>query len=163
MLRLILMRHAKSDWSAGPSSDHDRPLNPRGRLAAAELGAWLRAQRLIPDQILCSTSIRTRETCLRLNLPQDIPTTDRKQLYLASADDVLAVLKTATGQTVLMIAHNPGIGVMAEQITSHRPEHPKFRQFPSGATLVADFDLPNWGSAGWGNAIAQHFIVPRDL
>jgi phosphohistidine phosphatase len=38
MKRLILMRHAKSDWSGGALTDHDRMLNKRGRVSAAALG-----------------------------------------------------------------------------------------------------------------------------
>lgn len=163
MKRLILMRHAKSDWSGGPSSDHDRPLNARGRDACSALGAWLRAEELIPDQVLCSSSMRTRETLVRFDLPVGIQTTETRDLYLASADEILAALQNATGQTVLMIGHNPGIGMAAEAVLATLPDHPKFLQYPTGATLVADFDIDNWDQAGWGKAIARHFEVPREL
>ena len=46
MKTLILMRHAKSDWSGDGLADFDRPLNPRGRRSAAALGDWLRAEAL---------------------------------------------------------------------------------------------------------------------
>ena len=36
--RLILTRHAKSSWDDPTITDHDRPLNGRGRRAALELG-----------------------------------------------------------------------------------------------------------------------------
>lgn len=163
MKRLILMRHAKSDWSGGPSSDHDRPLNPRGRNASANLGDWLRATALIPDQILCSSAIRTRETCLRLKLPDSVDLHETKTLYLASAEQILTALKAATGDTVLMIGHNPGIGMAAEAILSAPPDHSQFRQYPTGATLVADFDTDSWEQVAWGKANARHFVVPRDL
>ena len=59
MLRLILMRHAKSDWSHLDLSDHDRPLNNRGKASAAALGDWLRVKSYLPDQVLSSTAART--------------------------------------------------------------------------------------------------------
>jgi phosphohistidine phosphatase len=163
MKRLILMRHAKSDWSGGPSSDHDRPLNPRGRRASAQLGDWLRAAALIPDEVLCSSAMRTRETCLRLGLPQNVPVREIKALYLASADVILKTLQTAVGQTVLMLGHNPGIGMAAEAVLSAPPDHPQFMPYPTGATLVADLDIGSWDQAVCGTAIARHFMVPRDL
>ncbi len=62
-----------------------------------------------------------------------------------------------------MIGHNPGIGMMAEAILTDLPEHFKFMAYPTGATLVADFDITDWADADWGKANARHFTVPRDL
>ena len=163
MKRLILMRHAKSDWSGGQSNDHDRPLNPRGRKASAALGNWLRQNDLIPDHVLCSTSIRTQETLLRLDLSDTMRVQLLRPLYLASAQTLLAMLQTAKGNCVLMLGHNPGIGLAAEQLVRRPPPDEQFHQYPTGATLVADFDIAQWSEASWGNAIAQHFVVPREL
>lgn len=163
MKRLILMRHAKSDWSGGPANDHDRPLNPRGRKAATALGGWLSSHEIVPDQVLSSTSARTTETLKRLNLPPEIDTQFLRTLYLAPAEVILNTLQEAKGDCVLMIGHNPGIGMTAEAILESLPAHPKFTAYPSGATLVADFDIADWSQADWGNANARHFTVPRDL
>ena len=92
MRRLILMRHAKSDWSHG-TSDHDRPLNPRGRGAAEALGNWLRTEGLLPDAVLCSTAARTRETCALLNLPESCAVEHLRQLYLAEPSEIIANLR----------------------------------------------------------------------
>ena len=163
MKRLILMRHAKSDWAGGPSSDHDRPLNPRGRNASAKLGDWLRVEALIPDQILCSSAIRTRETCLRLELPDSVALHETKTLYLASAEQILTALKAATGDTVLMIGHNPGCAMLADMLLAQRPDHEAFDRFPTCATLIADFDISSWRDLKLGTGTAVHFTVPRDL
>ncbi len=163
MKRLILMRHAKSDWSGGPLSDHDRPLNPRGRAAAVALGDWLRAQAILPDQVLCSSAERTGETCLRLKLAKTTPTTFTRKLYLASHQQIMMALRQATGDAVLLLGHNPGIATAAAELVQQPPNNPKFDQYPTGATLVADFDIPDWQEADWGKAIARHFVVPREL
>ncbi|NEK22927.1 histidine phosphatase family protein [Sulfitobacter sp. JBTF-M27] len=162
MKRLILMRHAKSDWSGG-GNDHNRPLNPRGRKAAAALGDWLRAHDLLPDQVLSSSSMRTHETFVRLDLPQDIDVIFTRALYLATHDEILKAMRNASGDTILTLGHNPGSGIAASQILASPPDHPQFQQYPTGATLVADFDIDDWKDADWGKAIARHFVVPRDL
>ncbi|MFC6639321.1 SixA phosphatase family protein [Sulfitobacter sediminilitoris] len=115
MKRLILMRHAKSDWSGG-GNDHNRPLNPRGRKAAAALGDWLRAHDLLPDQVLSSSSMRTHETFVRLDLPQDIDVIFTRALYLATHDEILKAMRNASGDTILTLGHNPGSGIAASQI-----------------------------------------------
>lgn len=163
MKRLILMRHAKSDWSGGSTSDHDRPLNTRGIASAKALGDWLRAQGILPDQVLCSSAERTSETYLRLGLPEDTQTTFTRDLYLASHQDILAALQQASGDIVLVLGHNPGIGIAAAELVTSVPDDPKFHQYPTGATLVADFEVDTWRDADWGKAIARHFVVPRDL
>ena len=103
-LRLILMRHAKSDWHLD-LPDHARPLNKRGCRTSTALGAWLRHNQYLPDEIISSTATRTLETCDLLKLDTQPRTSDK--LYLASHDAMLDVLRTATGQTVLMLGHNP--------------------------------------------------------
>ncbi|HBS40186.1 MAG TPA: phosphoglycerate mutase, partial [Rhodobacteraceae bacterium] len=66
-IRLILMRHANSDWHLGVP-DHARPLNTRGRQASTALGGWLRHNQYLPDEIISSTAARTLETCDLLKL-----------------------------------------------------------------------------------------------
>lgn len=163
MKRLILMRHAKSDWSDGLTSDHDRVLNPRGQRSTALLGQWLRDEELIPDEVLCSSAARTRETFVRLDLPEDTPAHFERGLYLASEDQILDRIQRAKGNVVLVVGHNPGIGFCAERLLPAPLEHPQFAKYPTGATLVADFDIDHWADAKWRTATARHFTVPRAL
>src|SRR3546814_11572611 len=64
-----------SDWSSDVCSSDLRPLAPRGRRAAAAMGAYLRTERLIPDFALCSTARRARETFVlaAAELDGDVP------------------------------------------------------------------------------------------
>jgi phosphohistidine phosphatase len=163
MKRLILMRHAKSDWSGTALTDHERLLNERGRASAAALGNWLREMEILPDEIFSSSSARTKETLVRLDLEEQPDAHLTRDLYLASEDQILNVLQRAKGDCVLLLGHNPGIGICAENIVSSHPAHPQFSLYPTGATLVADFDIDRWADARFGNAIARHFTVPRDL
>lgn len=162
MLRLILMRHAKSDWRTG-LSDHERPLNDRGRSSGSGLGAWLRDNGYLPDQVLCSSATRTGQTLLALGLPEGIPTTFTRNLYLAEAEEMHAALRGAEARCVLMIGHNPGIAELAAQLVSAPPEHHRFADYPTGATLVVDFDAMGWNDIGWHDGQPIDFLVPKDL
>lgn len=160
MKRLVLMRHAKSDWAAG-QPDHDRPLNPRGRRSAEALGDWLRAKNFLPDGALCSTATRTRETLAGLKL--DGPARFEKRLYHAGPVAMLLCLQEAQGDTVILIGHNPGIAAFAEELMSTPPRHPRFDDYPTGATLVAEFDIDHWAALAPGTGRAAAFVIPREL
>ena len=59
---LLVMRHAKSSWKDASLSDHDRPLNKRGRTAAPRMGELIRDQGILPDYIATSSALRARAT-----------------------------------------------------------------------------------------------------
>lgn len=156
---LILMRHAKSSWDT-PGPDHDRPLNARGRRAADTMRDWLRQNGPLPDEALISSAARTMETWQRLSL--DTPLRVEPQLYHADAEAMLRVLRSARGEVVLMVGHNPGVGDLAAEVLSEAPSHPQFDKFPTCATLVCRFETP-WRDAGFGQATPLAFTVPKVL
>lgn len=161
MKTLLLMRHAKSSWAEPGRDDHSRPLNGRGRRGAEALGRWIRDNDLVPDEVLCSDAARTRETWRRLDLPGEV-TLDRA-LYHAEGAALMARLQQATGDRVLMIAHNPGIAEFASRLTPDRPEHPRFAQYPTGATTVLHFPISEWAALEWNTGRLASFVIPADL
>ena len=64
--RLMLMRHAKSSWKSQVPTDHERPLNERGRRDAARVGKRLAKLGWVPDLVVGSDSRRTEETWERM-------------------------------------------------------------------------------------------------
>lgn len=158
--KLIVMRHAKSGWDT-PLPDIERPLNARGRRAAKALGDWLRQHGLCPDAVLCSSAQRTQETCTGLGL-QTAPTLSRG-LYLASCDRLLEQCRRAVGETVLIIAHNPGIAECAERLAAKPAPHPHFFDYPTGATTVFTCPIGSWAELRFGVNEITHFVIPREL
>ncbi len=158
---LILMRHAKSSWDDYKLADHDRPLNKRGRRSAKALGEWLARKPWQPDQALVSTARRTQETFagLGLSLTADFTRT----LYHADAAEMQLVLETGSGETVLMIGHNPGISLFAQDMAAAPPDHPRFSDFPTGATVVMEFDIQGWDEVERGTGKVLDFVIPREL
>jgi phosphohistidine phosphatase len=163
--RLILTRHAKSSWDDPMTPDHDRPLNDRGRAAAADLGEWLASRGYLPDEVLCSDAVRTRETWegIAPGLPASPAPVLKPALYHAGPDVMLAVLRHAKGDCVMMIGHNPGIAEFAGRIVAQHPHHPGFRHYPTGATLVTSFEIDSWSDLVFGMGAVRDFIVPREI
>ena len=159
---LILTRHAKSSWDDPFLNDHDRPLSKRGRKSAPAVGAWLKKNNWLPDEVISSTSARTRETWQRMGL-QATTVGFTRDLYLAGPHEVLTALSGASGQTVMMLGHNPGIAGFAAQIVRQRPEHERFPDYPSGATTVIRFDIDNWADVVWHSGDVLDFAIPREL
>lgn len=163
--RLILTRHAKSSWDDPLTPDHDRPLNERGNAAAADLGDWLASRGYIPEEVLCSDALRTRKTWSGVApaLPGTPILSLKPALYHAGPDVMLAVLRHAVADTVMIIGHNPGIAEFAAKLVATRPVNAEFSRYPTGATLVMDFVISSWDQAGWGLATTLDFVIPREL
>ena len=167
MKTLILMRHAKSAWDNPAASDHERQLNKRGREAAPKIGKWLVEQGFAPDQIMLSDAARTIETWERMAsyFPEAPSPTYHRDLYLADPSVMAARLSEATGDTVLMLGHNPGIAELAEALAATPPNHTRFHDYPSAATTVFRFDIQTWKdlprSVHQGQVLA--FAIPREL
>ena len=164
MKRLILIRHAKSSWDA-PFDDHARTLNDRGRTAAAAIGGWMKANGYVPDTIYSSDAARTRETTdVIVGTLEASPVIEfRDQMYHGSPSTLMKVLKAAEGDTVALIAHNPGIAFFAEEIVAAKPDHTRFFDYPTCATLVCDFDIKEWAEAVPRSAHVVDFVVPKDV
>ncbi|MDQ2067483.1 histidine phosphatase family protein [Xinfangfangia sp. CPCC 101601] len=165
MKRLILTRHAKSSWDDPLMADHDRPLNARGKAAAADLGQWLASRGYVPEEVLCSDALRTRNTFSGVApaLPGAPVLELKPSLYHAGPDVMMAVLRQAKADCVMMIGHNPGIAEFAHRLVSKTPISPDFRRYPTGATLVVEFGIEDWAEVGFGQAVTLDFVVPREL
>ncbi|SMX39597.1 SixA phosphatase family protein [Octadecabacter ascidiaceicola] len=162
--RLILIRHAKSSWDA-PFDDHARTLNDRGREAAITIGGWLREKGYLPDTIYSSDAARTQETTERLvaALGTTPPVSFKDNMYHAPPATLMRVLQKAEGDTVALVAHNPGIAYFAEEIVAQKPDHRRFLDYPTCATLVCDFPITTWADAVSRSAQVVDFVVPKDL
>lgn len=163
-LRLILIRHAKSDWDNAGLSDHDRPLNDRGCRAADALGGWLAQGDLAPRTVLLSTAIRVAQTWDGLAPHLGSPDISRhERLYHATPETILDAVAKQGSADVMVIAHNPGMAALAQYLVAETPTRVEFHRFPTGATLVLDIPGDDWTALGPACAQVVHFIVPRDL
>ena len=84
-------------------------------------------------------------------------------LYRAGPDVMMAVLRHARADVVMMIGHNPGIAEFAARLVAHAPANPEFARYPTGATLVVDFDIADWSVVAFGTGVTADFIVPSEI
>ncbi len=156
--RLMLLRHAKSDWPDVP--DHDRPLAKRGRKDAPAVGRWLRGRGYLPDVVVCSTARRTRQTW-ELAAPElgGSPSVHfEPRAYAASAQTLLYLARELPGrcQAALLIAHNPGIEDLANALADVE------LRFPTAAVAVFEF-TGDWPELAPGRAHLLDFTTPADM
>ena len=62
MLKLYVMRHAKSSWDNPNLDDHERPLSKRGEKNAKKICEFFVKKNYKFDYILLSSSKRTKKT-----------------------------------------------------------------------------------------------------
>ncbi|MCU0710913.1 MAG: histidine phosphatase family protein [Pirellula sp.] len=131
MKKLVLMRHAKSDWNQN-EPDKRRPLNPRGRAAAPRMAEWLRESAFWPDVLLCSTATRTVETWQLMcekDGAGDAQVEFLDELYLAHELVIYQMLcdywtRSNACETLMVLGHNPGMENLVAMIAGVPLEMP---------------------------------------
>lgn len=141
---LVVLRHAKSDWS-GDDEDIARPLAKRGRRQAPDAGRWLNANLDRIDLALVSPAERARSTWHLVAEELDAPPEMRldERLYAASAGQLLGVVRELPDElhTVVVVGHNPGIEQLVARLTG--------QEIPMPTSAVAVIALPgSWATAG---------------
>ncbi len=118
---LLIIRHAKSDWSDDTLEDIDRPLSDKGKKQACKMGHWLAEHDLIPQLILASPAKRAQQTLSRLTRHWDAPpeTETVEALYNADVDTLLHILNRLpdTLRRVAILGHNPGLEKLLAWLT----------------------------------------------
>ena len=115
---LILLRHAKAADPDDYATDIERPLTARGHRDATAAGEWLAEQGLVPDAVLCSTAVRTRETLSDVSLKSDTSVIFDPRIYAGPALDTLDLVQSvgATVETLLLVGHNPTISDLSDEL-----------------------------------------------
>lgn len=172
-MRLLLLRHAKSDWSKD-ADDHARPLSARGRKAAPAIARFMRSRDYLPEVVFCSTALRTRETLELLLVAWRKKPALRyeRALYLADWPVLLAQLKKAPARAspLLLVGHNPGIEQLAlalalqpRSVAERARLQLMTQKFPTAALAVLDFEIPSWRNLKPGLGQLIDYVRPKDL
>lgn len=163
---LYLLRHAKSSWDDPELEDHERPLAPRGRRAVTVLAKHLRAERIEPDLVLCSSARRTRETLEGVDPPGE--RVIEAHLYGASVGELLGRLQRIPDgvQSAMVIGHNPALQVLALRLAAGNEDSSDLaeiqRKLPTGALVTLSFEGA-WNDLAPGSARLTAYVRPRQL
>ncbi len=121
MKTLLILRHAKSSWDEPGLTDHERPLNDRGKKDAKRVGQLLVETDLVPDRIVSSTALRARKTADKVaqacGYAGQIETTPR--LYLAAPWQIIELVRETADDCLrlMIVGHNPGLEDLVRQLT----------------------------------------------
>lgn len=139
MKRLLLLRHAKA---VAGYPDEERALAPQGLTDADSLGKALAAENRGPDIILCSRALRTRQTATAIAGEERIQLVP--ELYQAGSDEIISIIRhLALGaETLMVVAHNPGIGVLARILA--RKQAARCDAFPPCTLAEYSVNVEDW-------------------
>jgi phosphohistidine phosphatase len=148
MERLILLRHGKAESDAMSGQDFDRALTPRGRRDTLVTCQALVDAGLYPNLVLVSPAARAVQTweaassVFSRTLFKPIPS-----LYEISPAQILALAKDEgrVARTLMIIGHNPGLGVLSAQLAHQYHAEPEVMtavgmSFPTAAASVTQFE-----------------------
>ncbi|MGK5628083.1 SixA phosphatase family protein [Streptomyces sp. URMC 123] len=164
--RIVLLRHAKAEWSQ--ESDIERPLADRGRKDAPAAGRWLAGAGITPDLTLCSTAVRTRETWKLVvpELPQRPRTVYEDRLYEASLGELIALLNETPDDVndLMLVGHNPGMHALADALSGEAEGDLLARMnrsgFPTASIAVVGF-TGSWKAVEHGVGRLLAFWAPH--
>ena len=172
--RLVVLRHAKSSYPSGVV-DHERPLGARGVVDARAAGAWIRDHVGIPDRVIVSSALRTRQTWILASEELGFPSVGgagdaghvsiEPRVYEAWAPTLVEVLRELPAEvtTALLVGHNPGCETLAHDLA--RDSDPAAAaalalKYPTSGIAVLDLEV-DWASLGPRTARLVEFAVPR--
>jgi len=171
--RLVLVRHAKSDYPWGVD-DHDRPLNERGRRDAPAVGRWLAEQITWSEGdepvALVSTATRAQLTWGLASAElgdrwQEVPVIGESRIYEAPVSALLDVVREAgrKSRLVVLVGHNPGLaGLVLYLAADDALRREATAKFPTSAIAVLEAEQPLAEAVDMpGSMRVSAFAVPR--
>lgn len=162
MKTLYLLRHAKSSWDFEDLSDHDRPLNKRGRQDAPLMGRELMSREIEPDLIVSSSAVRALTTAALVAKELEYPTETieiNEAIYGASKEELCGIIQATSDDVnkLILVGHNPTITDVANLLS---PEH--VASIPTTGVVCLTFDCSHWEEIEKENATLHFFDFPKN-
>ena len=160
---LILIRHTKSSWANLNMRDFDRPLKKDRTDDAQNMAKRLKKLGLNPDLILCSPSLRTKQTveffCNKLKYDYNKIVFDMR-LYESSAEEYMQVIReTDTAvQTLVVLGHNPSITHFVNQFLAN-----KIDEVPTTGVVWLELENDTWEIYSTTSCKLRAFLSPKTI
>ncbi|MDB2389951.1 histidine phosphatase family protein [Alphaproteobacteria bacterium] len=166
MARITLLRHGKSENPQAGISDFDRVLINRGQQNASNVGKMMVRQKMLPDLVLVSPAIRTKQTYefASQNWP-DIPVEFVDSLYEATANQLMYVIEDRAGQSqnILVIGHNPSLVVLLNRMVGSTHTDNNLSYFPTCCLADIGFEADKVSDIDQDEGRLLSIIRARDI
>ena len=168
MKSLTLLRHAKSGWDDPVLRDFDRPLNGKGRRAAARMGRYLRDEGLAFDCVVASPALRVQQTIAGVEDGYGRPLRplfDRR-IYMASSATLIDLVQGLDDgcARALLVGHNPGLEDLVLALAAASPCRDEVEEkYPTATLAELTFAADRWADLAEGGGAMTRFIRPREL
>jgi phosphohistidine phosphatase len=159
---LLVMRHAKSDWSIDGQKDFDRVLNARGLEAAPKMGDFIKQKNYVPQSVISSSAMRAKTTAqiaIRAAAGNESMISYNEDLYYGTSSSYLAAIQTfdlAETTIGMVVGHNP----LVEQFISLLANNSLI--MPTAGIACIQFSLENsWKEITPHSGQLKWFISPK--
>jgi phosphohistidine phosphatase len=162
MLRLTLVRHAKSSWADPGTGDFERPLNKRGVRDAPVMALRMGELRRLPDLLVSSPALRAFTTAgvfaERLGFSVDAIRLEQR-IYEASRETLAEVVRELdpTRRHAMLFGHNPGFCELARWLATC-----SFTDMPTCAIASIELQVGDWRELGPGCGKLVRYLYPKD-
>lgn len=161
MLKLGLVRHAKSSWDFPDLNDHDRPLNKRGKRDAPIMAEKVKELFGVPDLLLSSTAVRaftTAKTFRETMALEERRLKTKSKLYHASIEDVLDSIMMIEDEIkfACIFGHNPTMTYLANSFDGNMIDN-----VPTCGVILLESEAKSWTEFDMHNTKRVSFIYPK--
>ncbi|KQR07400.1 histidine phosphatase family protein [Cellulomonas sp. Leaf334] len=163
--RLVLLRHAKAEHPDVP--DIQRPLSLVGRKQSTRVGTALAADDVVPDLVLCSSSVRTRQTwdLVRSTLGAEPDVRYLDDLYYAGSSALVELVRTVAAdvRTVLVVGHEPTMSQAAVLMAGADSDPATLERVRVGVPTASWslLEVDAWDTLAAGTASLRRLAVPQ--
>ncbi len=159
--RLLLVRHAKSDWDDPALADFERPLNNRGHKIAPQMATRLLKKDLQPHLLVSSPALRAISTANYFAdvfgmLHSDI--LQKKEIYEATSSALQKLVNNFDNQFdyIMLIGHNPGLTDLCVKLANAHVYN-----IPTCGMAMIEFAFEDWNLVSSGTGRLVFFDYPK--
>jgi phosphohistidine phosphatase len=92
----------------------------------------------------------------------------QEELYLAGPSEMLDLVRSVpdTVESILLVGHNPGTGMLAAALSGDGPPesiHLMRAKFPTAGLAIIELSVDRWEDVVSGCGSLKGFVRPRDL
>ena len=160
--KLLIVRHAKSDWGNAGITDFNRPINERGKTNAPIMGKRLKEKGIFPDTVISSPALRAITTAKLITHELGFTTAKIKQeksIYEATCSTLLKIINNFDNEheMVALFGHNNGITDLAVYLTDA-----EIFNIPTSGMVMINFPFDDWKMVGKDTGEVEFFDYPKN-